>query len=163
MNLHKAFASAACHISSPPQSPHLSLDGSASCNHGSHKNNLISVLIHCKVPFPGWRGRIWHLRLGIWLDDSFYCLKGVTETWNCAEKEFFPPFAPALHHLAGVLLHCGVSLCPQGSLPSSPIWKQNVFLFSLFSFPRTRSKMIRTPNGFIAKDPKIQHANEGNI
>lgn len=23
----------------------------------------------------------------IWLDDSFYCLKGVTEKWNCAEKE----------------------------------------------------------------------------
>ena len=41
----------------------LSMDGSAARNRGSHKNNLISVLIRRKVPFPGWYGRMWHLRL----------------------------------------------------------------------------------------------------
>lgn len=63
INLHNSFTSPLCHITSPPQSSHLSVDGSASCNHGSHKNNLISVLIRRKVPFPGWYGRMWHLRL----------------------------------------------------------------------------------------------------
>lgn len=41
----------------------LSLDGSVSHNCESHKNNLISVVIHRKVPFPGYCGRMWHLRL----------------------------------------------------------------------------------------------------
>lgn len=144
MNLHNAFASAACHISSPPQSPHLSLDGSASCNHGSHKNNLISVLIHCKVPFPGWCGRIWHLRRRIWLDDSFYCLKGVTETWNCAEKEISPPCS-CLAPSSWCFVAFVVFLC---ALKASflPPTLENRMLFFFFLFPRTRSWMIRTPD-----------------